>query len=77
MLQPEFQKVLEIYKDLSLNQMEHLLNLMSKHIEIPHYQDGVTRSFEVESVCLNGAILQINTDVFANLCIKLNKNNDE
>jgi len=77
MEQTEFEKVLEIYKDLSLNQMEHLLNLMWKHIEIPHYQDGVVRSFEVESVCLNGAILQINTDVFANHCNNLNKNNDE
>lgn len=73
----EFKKVLEIYKDLSLNQMEHLLNLMSKHIDIPHYQDGVIRSFQVESVCLNGATLQINTDVFANHCNNLNKNNDE
>lgn len=76
MEQTEFQKVLEIYKDLSLNQMEHLLNLMSKHIDIPHYQDGVTKSLEVDSVYMNGAILQLNTDAFADYCNNLNKDND-
>jgi len=76
MEQTEFQQVLEIYKDLSLNQMEHLLNLMSKHIDIPHYQDGVTKSLEVDSVYMNGATLQLNTDVFADHCNNLNKDND-
>lgn len=76
MEQTEFQQVLEIYKDLSLNQMEHLLNLMSKHIDIPHYQDGVTKSLEVDSVYMNGATLQLNTDAFADYCNNLNKDND-
>ena len=76
MEQTEFQQVLEIYKDLSLNQMEHLLNLMSKHIDIPHYEDGVVKSLEVESVYMNGTILQLNTDAFADHCNNLNKDND-
>lgn len=73
--QTEFQKALEIYKGLSLNEMLYLLNLMSKHITIPHHQNGVTDTFEVEGVYMNGASLQINTDVFADHCNKLNENN--
>ena len=66
--QTEFQKALEIYKDLSLNEMLYLLNLMSKHITIPHYENGVTDTLEVEGVYMNGASLQINTDSFNNHC---------
>ena len=73
--QTEFEKVIEIYKNLSLNQMEHLLFLMGKHIHIPHYEDGVVKSFDVDSVTMNGATLQINTDVFTDHCNKLNENN--
>lgn len=72
--QTEFEKIIEIYKNLSLNQMEHLLNLMGKHINIPHYEDGVVKSLDVDSVTMNGATLQINTDVFTEHCNKYDPN---
>jgi len=63
----EIQEVHEIYEGLNLRQMEHLLYLMKDRIVIPHaFNDGVCRDMEIDYVAINGAMIGIVTDFFAN-----------
>tara|TARA_E500000318_G_C3563964_1_gene214817 strand:+ start:206 stop:454 length:249 start_codon:yes stop_codon:yes gene_type:complete len=71
----ECEEVHEIFEGLNLRQMEHLLWLIADRIEIPHaFNDGVVRGMKIESVGINGSILQVNTDQFANHCDNMKKN---
>jgi len=68
-IQSEYAYVHEIFEGLNLRQMEHLLWLMSDRIEIPHaFNDGVVRGMKIESCGINGTIIQVNTQEFANHC---------
>lgn len=71
------EEILEFYQGMSLADMETILWMMSDRITIPHaFNDGVTRGMEVESICLNGCEVQINTNIFANHCDNLDGNNE-
>lgn len=71
----ECEEVHEIFEGLNLRQMEHLLWLIADRIEIPHaFNDGKVRGMKVESIVINGNMLQVNTDHFGNHCDNMKKN---
>lgn len=70
-----FDKIYEMYINMSLRDIETFMWLASEHIEIPHaFDDGVVRGMEVEDLCINGPKIQLNTNYFSNHCENLEKN---
>lgn len=60
----EYEVVHEIYESLNLRQMEHLVNLISDRIVVPHHNGKEIEELEVIGTHINGTVIGLITDKF-------------